>query len=474
MARNHKSSKVVFTITNFGMFGAYQEPMLPDSSEFYPGCEYPQGSGVLHCYQGALWIGAIVGNDTLVSVGADGWQNVFEMYPDMSPGEITRQSNRQNDPDFDSSAIADEEFVAVYFDTLSDPAITHADPFEARPHIPLGLKIRQHSYSFGDSPDDDFILLRYTITNVGSNYLNGVYVATYFDTDIWHTFNRDGFRDDFTGSRWVSTFDGTDSLLVGYAADNDGDPSAEGEWNQYSARSVFSATVLDPTGSQNNGFNWWISNATSCFDWGPRLLTHDRPFGTEAVGTPAGDRNKYYVMSNPEIDFNQLWAGAGVILADWFFPTQCLTHPYMDDIRFLMSFGGSDLAPGDSMQFALAIVLGENLHANPEDWSLFDSLNPEAFYNTLNFADLDGNVREAQRLYRQLFYGIAGDFDNSGTVDLKDVVAFVNYLFAHGTAPQFRNAADVNGDCRINLSDIVLLVRYLYHGGSLADSGCVE
>lgn len=473
-ARNHSSSKVVFTITNYGMFGQYLDPGFLDPGEFYPGCEYPKGSGILHCYNGALWVGAIVGTDTLVSVGDDGWQHLNEMFPDAGPGEIVRRSNRANDPDFSSDAIADEEYIADYFDTLSHPAYTGTNPFDGKQHTPLGLKIRQHSYSFGGPPDDDFILLRYTVTNIGNNYLHGVYAATYFDTDIWHPATRDGFADDFVGSRWVPTFDGSDSLLVGYAADNDGDPSSEGVWNQYSARSVFSATVLEPLGSNNNGFNWWLSNGDACRDWGPRLKVHDRPFGTDASGTPEGDRNKYYVMSNPEIDFNQLWSGTGVILDDWSGPPSCINNPHMSDIRFLLSFGGGDLAPGDSMQFGIAVVLGENLHVNPTDWSLFDFSNPEAFYNSLDFADLDGNVIEAQRLYQRLFLGSAGDLDNTGVVDLKDVVAFVNFLFARGTQPRFPSVADVNGDCKINLTDVVLLVRYLYNGGNLVRSGCVE
>lgn len=471
---NHSSSNVVFTLTNQGCFGDWSDNAIFPSG-YYPGCEFPKGSLVQHLFQGALWIGAVSNDDTLVSCGLDGWQTVFELYPDSwLNGGIKRLSNRLSDSSYSPEAIADEELIAVFYDTLTNPDFTIPDPFENRPHTPLGLKIRQHSYSFGGPPDDDFILLRYTVTNIGNNYLHGVYAATYFDTDIWHPATRDGFADDFVGSRWVPTFDGSDSLLVGYAADNDGDPSSEGVWNQYSARSVFSATVLEPLGSNNNGFNWWLSNGDACRDWGPRLKVHDRPFGTDASGTPEGDRNKYYVMSNPEIDFNQLWSGTGVILDDWSGPPSCINNPHMSDIRFLLSFGGGDLAPGDSMQFGIAVVLGENLHVNPTDWSLFDSSNPEAFYNSLDFADLDGNVIEAQRLYQRLFLGSAGDLDNTGVVDLKDVVAFVNFLFARGTAPRYRSAADVNGDCKINLTDVVLLVRYLYGGGNLVRSGCVE
>ncbi len=141
MARDHTSSKVVFTISNFGMFGEIQYPLVPNPGEYHPGCEYPKNSGIQHCYQGALWIGAVVGNDTLVSVGLDGWQNVREMFPDAGPGEITRLSNRQGDADFDATAIADEEFIAVFYDTLVESRdYTGPDPFENRRAYSAGLE----------------------------------------------------------------------------------------------------------------------------------------------------------------------------------------------------------------------------------------------------------------------------------------------------------------------------------------------
>ena len=84
---------------------------------------------------------------------------------------IIRQSNLPSDSNYSAAAIADEEYIAVYYDTLVDVALTGFDQFENRAHVPLGLKIRQHSYSFGGPPDDDFVLLRYTVTNIGNNYL---------------------------------------------------------------------------------------------------------------------------------------------------------------------------------------------------------------------------------------------------------------------------------------------------------------
>jgi hypothetical protein len=49
-------------------------------------CEYPRGSNTEYLFAASLWIGAVVGRDTLVSTGADGWSSSgAEMFPDEAP-----------------------------------------------------------------------------------------------------------------------------------------------------------------------------------------------------------------------------------------------------------------------------------------------------------------------------------------------------------------------------------------------------
>ncbi len=473
--RDHTSSNLIFTVTNFGMFGSF--PVWDEFGEYeeHPGCEFPKGSGIQHLYTGALWVGAIVGEDTLVSAGYDGWQRISEMYPD-AQASIPRMTNHTTDIDFNPLAVADEEFVATYYDTLVDPALTGRDFFEPRYHKPLNLEIRQHSYTFGGPPYGDFVLIRYTLKNIGTEILHQACIGLYLDADIWHTTTPEGFADDFSGSHWVMTGDG-ESLFVAYSADDDGDPIENQFWGEHSARSVFSATFLDMPAHSQQSFNWWVSNGNSGLDWGPRRVANYRPFGTGGEGTPEGDRNKYYMMSHPEIDYNQLWQNVDLTGEGWI--ASPFGGPQFDllahDTRFLLSFGGFDLAPGDSMHFGLAMVLGMRLHRSPVDYKdLYTDQNPEAFFNTLDFTVLDMNVRAARYAYHHWLYGRAGDVDNSGDVDVIDVVALVNFLFLSAEAPLFGNAADVNGDCTVDLSDVLILLRYLYRSGSVVRANCVE
>ena len=72
----HNVGKIALTISNYGVFGTGSALSNIDcfSGSVAPSCEYPKGSDNEYLFIGAFWIGAVVGNDTLVSVGADGWQ----------------------------------------------------------------------------------------------------------------------------------------------------------------------------------------------------------------------------------------------------------------------------------------------------------------------------------------------------------------------------------------------------------------
>ncbi len=56
-----------------------------------------------------------------------------------------------------------------------------------------------------------------------------------------------------------------------------------------------------------------------------------------------------------------------------------------------------------------------------------------------------------------------GDCDCSGTIDISDLTALVDYLFAGGSVDS--NGGDVNGSGGINISDITYLADYFFGGG---------
>jgi len=109
----HNVGKIGLSVTNQGNFGtgfigAFVDPVLGVQA---PSCEYPYPSQLQYLFSGAFWIGAISGRDTLVSVGADGWQQTREMWPDEegSPNAqvIRRTIKNENDPD----AISEQDII---------------------------------------------------------------------------------------------------------------------------------------------------------------------------------------------------------------------------------------------------------------------------------------------------------------------------------------------------------------------------
>jgi len=328
--RVHDVGKVWLSVTNFGFFGS-QEGEFEDASGRYdpaPGCQFPGGSSLDYLFQGALWIGAEIqydstdafGNtiqvfDTLVSIGNDGWWgNIFEFYPADAPnGEIMVRSIRPSNvyPYGDTTeAISEQDYVAVYFDTSTSSFVV-PDPNDQRPHIPLGIEIEQRSYAWSYEYAEDFVLLDFDITNIGENNINKVWIGMYIDADVLHVSEggQSGAQDDICGfdSVYVSLLGDTTYIRTAWIADNDGNPTM-GAFDHRSPRGVSGVRVVRAPGDVEFGFNWWISNMNSSYDWGPQLqVNYQGPFPGGGDGTPGGDKAKYRVMSNHEFDYDQIW-----------------------------------------------------------------------------------------------------------------------------------------------------------------------
>jgi len=417
--RSHRVGNVWMTITNYGFFGSqFRQSQLIEQTGPYegmpaPSFEFPAGSGINYLFQGALWFGAIVGTDTLVSVGADGWQNINETFPlPGDAGAIIELSNRQSSENFSEDAVSEQDYIAVYYDTLTDQTYVSADPDAGRPHRPIGLKITQKSYSWSYDYAQDFILIDFILHNISDRVIEKPYMALYVDADCWHEATGGaGYADDYSGylETVPSSFPGLmDTINIAWTADNDGDPNS-GVFDYMSPTGISGTRVVrgpsEPGGcgpaSLNYSFNWWTSNGDTRFDWGPRKRTNYREFGTGGDGTPAGDLNKYYIMSNREFDYDQLFSAVDFSdSTDWRAPKQPgLARDIADgyDTRYLFSFGPlADMGPGESTYVTVGYVGGEGFHVNANDFLVYyNPDNPSAFYGKLDFSDFAVNAQWA-------------------------------------------------------------------------------
>ncbi|MFH1688229.1 MAG: hypothetical protein ABIE70_12005 [bacterium] len=425
----HRVGRIELAVANNGTFGREYHPGASidwfTNEEILHSCQYPKNSNVSYLFGGAFWVGAIVGRDTLVSVGADGWQRAYEMYPDIAPfGEMIYRSNSDpGEPEF-AGAISEEDYVAVYTDTLTEGV--PAD-FFGRSHQPLNIEVTQASYAWSYDYAEDFVLFDYQIKNIGDRPLHEVYMAIYVDCmvcfdclgDMW------GFQDDHSG--FLHTYPAVcgdceyeDTVFAAWAADDDGDRDLVYNDGRTHPTPAATATriIRTPQDSLDVSFNWWIGNGNPALDFSPRERPNVgrrkepfRDFGTGGLGTPEGDANKYYVMSNREFDYNQVFTGViSPVDSLWMYPDQNLADTFAVgyDTRYLLSFGPFEIHPGQTLPISFAYLAGDSIHrvAN-NNRNLPD--DPEIYMSNLDFSDLARNARWADWIYDNPGYDTDGD-----------------------------------------------------------------
>ncbi|MGC9366802.1 MAG: hypothetical protein ACP5FK_07145 [bacterium] len=421
----HDVGNMWLNTTNYGYFGNGGNWGICPVSLIYPAYSDQE-----YLYQGAIWISALVGNDTFCSVGVDGWQHNCEFYPGDTPGDsIVELSNLINSPLYDSSAISEQDFRAVYYDTYTDPSIGSLDPY----HNPLGIKVIEKSYSWSDEFSEDFIIFEMTVINIGSHNLKQMHLGIYYDGDCGPTgalYSGDKSKDDVTGFLGClpsncggNLLNPKDSLNLAWMA-NSCLIGVSGTTYGIATPDVVGIRVLrTPNPQVNTSYNWWISDQTSIYrDWGPAYP--DNPFDTLFAhyvgypnpGTPSyddywADILKWLLMANNAVDPDQIdihgpYAAGDTIISDsrfllsWgpIFPSYRNNQPVTDSI----------FMPGDTVKLVFAVVGGEDfqLYDDPPSWNNHPFIQPgdtlaDSSWSPYryDFTDLGLNAKVAMDFY---------------------------------------------------------------------------
>ncbi|MBD3258932.1 hypothetical protein GF377_10900 [candidate division GN15 bacterium] len=410
----HNIGKFVMAINNNGTFGvnyAQTAPIDCFTQQEVTSCEFPKGSNTVYMYGAAFWIGAVVGRDTLVSLGADGWTQAYEMHP--AEGNLGRMIYRStinpSSPAFDG-AVSEQDYIAVYSDTCTNCVGNSLDFLDNRRHKPLNIEITQRSYAWSYAYAEDIILFDYGIKNIGQRRLDDVYMGIYVDADVTdqvNLTNQGGFDDDICGFRhtapktYLPSNCPPDSHVVNLAwiADNSGDLDTI-----VAPVPAVTATRIVRTPAENLGvsFNWWVGNQDATRDFGPQARETYRDLQTGGLGTPEGDRNKYHFLSNGEFDYDQAKT-ASISATDpvWLPPSPVIKNDVADgyDTRYLLSFGPFDIEPGQTLPLSFAYLAGEDLHRDPANVDNLNAGDWEAYYDGLWFDALDTNATWADWIY---------------------------------------------------------------------------
>lgn len=428
-SRVHDAGNVWLTIQNWGSIGANQSPL--------PTCEFPAGTGSQYLFWGSLWMGAVVVEGTeefpRVSTGIEGWfNNANELFPGegiehdfIERSNIPGALGTSGEPIYSPDAVSPQEFIAVYTDTLTDPVYVNNDPIDG-PHFPLGLQITRKTMTWDAFGFDDFIIFEFTVENIGENVLKNPYFAYYIDADIWNVGETipDYYTDDLTG---FLTESGGETWDIPYAADNDGRPSHVGTGNDFTCPGIAGTIPFLNGQSFYHSYNYWFSSGNPDLDFGPSWIDDNSGGWTSDYGTPVGDERKYFLMTNREIDYDQVYCddygyleNNPQVFTDPFTGEQSehdwrLEEPseFMADIangydtRYLVSWGpfGENTAPpgeepetwmypGDSFDFAFAYVCGNGFHDEDNPQLSNTDIDPALFV----FDDLVYNLGKAQFL----------------------------------------------------------------------------
>ncbi len=365
---------------------------------------------------GSLWVGAIVDNDTLVALSADGWTFTrsfsprSEFFQDLH-NERLKETGLGDLPGGDFvHAKSEQDIIATYYGSHNG---SFTDPLSGAVERQLDIKVVQRSYAWSVPVAEDFILVDYSITNIGLKTMHDVYLGFFFDGD-------DGTADTVRGDvhgflRNVKRYlpgnpecEFREDIDVPWYADVDGGFSniQTGEFDSTGRNHVFSVAILNPPEeSQRHSFNWWVTNGDKSKDFGPRKAeTRGLPFrdfgGT--TGTPNNEGNKYFQMSDWETDYDQLTTALDHTSEGWLPPPVNATD-YADgryDTHALVSTGPFELGIGQTVSFTIALVMADNFHRYPGNFNdNYDPYDTSRFYANLDFSDLVKNVTWAKWVY---------------------------------------------------------------------------
>ncbi len=363
--------------------------------------QYPYVSPVYYLRAGALWIGAELAGDTLVSTG---WLGTSALGAEM----FTCCDSSCGLKLYFSPDSAFGGYKNTYWDTVIGWWQMCADPYESTYHRPLGVEVFQQTVQSlylgpgnGDERYKNFVIMDYTIKNISGQGLENVYLGILNRGSVSSPLDD---LDDITGFlKWYNTSPSDSTQVdIAWVADNDGDPDNGVLIDTASPTAVNGIKILRaPSESYNLSHNWWIGN------WGPFKQSNFNQFGyfpDSSLGFPWTDKARYRLMSNGEIDYNQNLAHLDFSADGWLPPPanglDLANGQYAP--TFVLSVGPFDLPAGDTLRFAFATIIGERFHGSDSTTPYpYDSLQPQSAY--YDFSDLATSAYWAQFLYDSLF-----------------------------------------------------------------------
>jgi hypothetical protein len=347
----HDVGQIWNHVTNWGLIGSAPGPVTPFSDA--PSAQWPRLSGNEYLWAAGLWVGGTVLGEARVTTG--GFSTEF--FPTEAPedtihatfhgapggrrfpwpgadddGDGVEDEETLNGRDDDNDGLVDED-IAGWGDQHFVAACNDYDNSlvaNLPEHTPLGLQIVQQSVQWGGPLGEDFIGYDFTITNAGSAAIEQVLVGMYSDFDIGPRGTPGISENDYAGY-WSGPVQAADGSWVPVQVAYMYDGATTGRLDGYAGwvlcgHTTDPAGIAAPTAVGVHTFQRYSGNASF-----------------ENGGDPTNDAERYQLLGSADSDPD-------------------VTPGHDADYRVLTSSGPfANLAPGQSLRYQVALVLGSGL-----------------------------------------------------------------------------------------------------------------
>ncbi len=325
------------------------------------GLYFPRGTKKTVIYAAGLWVGAKVNNDLRLAVAeyssefvpgpmANGTYQPDS--PEFKVYKINRGDTPQSNPDYadwpvdQGAPTYPSTEPLIYGDQMTWSVFNDADPARhtnnAASTDPLGIEVQLAAFGYARSGAlGQTYYLKYTIINKGGNQLDSTYVSIWADPDLGNAADdlvgcdtvlslgycyNDGADADYGAAPPAVGFDFLQGPTVPGAADDTAYVSGE-------ARPGFRNLPMTSFNKYINGID--PDNPTQTYNYMKGLNNFGEP-----VVDPEGDTTTFVVSGDPV-------TGNGWI------------DEAPSDRRMMLSTGPFDMAPGDTQEVVVAVLVGQ-------------------------------------------------------------------------------------------------------------------
>jgi hypothetical protein len=360
----HRVGNLVLSETNYGVFG--------DEDGNLPNAEWPSGSKNEYLFHGILWVGAIAGEDTIVT--GDDWGS-SQWAP--TPGYKFQMLER-------TSGISMQDILAYYDDM--DPATNRTKS--------LGIKVKVRMMSWGLPEYDDFIAYEFSFIHPESpdlpDTLKNVFIGFKFDSDVSSADPTNPHQDDLvdydgedkaeTETDKIDEWDPLDLNSNGNFNEPDGYPDEYTIYKDDSgnvqkiSRSMSYIYDEDDASTPQNDTGEGGGLLTGCPGYSSLRLIYADPTLLDTI--PSYYSHTWWnIESDPGTDPERYaYMNASHVACSGY---RYMPNPHMlgaptFDYRFLSSIGPYEMAPNDTIRIVVTYVHGYGLNGGYDtetgDW----------------------------------------------------------------------------------------------------------